>query len=77
MFNYFACILLIAIGIYVFLGAFRQWGFYVNNRKYRRCQEFWGEKKARNIYMISGLIIIILGIVMFFDQIFNFIPSSS
>ncbi len=45
------------------MGAAQQWGFYVNDRKYRRLASWIGEGGARLFYMGFGVLIIVLGLL--------------
>ncbi|MCQ2468258.1 MAG: Imm17 family immunity protein [Ruminococcus sp.] len=56
-------LLCIAAGIFCFMGAYRQWGFYVNDGKYRFMAKMIGEGGARLFYMGFGVLIIVLGLL--------------
>ncbi len=56
-------LLFIAAGIFCFMGAYKQWGFYTRDRKYQRMVRWFGEGAARAFYMGLGVFVIIVAII--------------
>lgn len=62
-------LLFIGTGIFCFLGAKNQWGFFVRDRKYRRMARLFGENGTRIFYMGLGIFVSVMGLISIFGGI--------